>query len=114
MEIEQIARVCHEVNRAYCSALGDDSQKPWEEAPDWQRVSACAGVRALLEDPKRTPEQSHEGWRTHKALEGWGYGEVKDPEKKLHPCMVPYADLPPEQRVKDHLFISVVRALEHQ
>ena len=27
MTKEEIARVAHEVNRAYCEALGDDSQK---------------------------------------------------------------------------------------
>lgn len=30
----QIAQVCHEVNRAYCQALGDDSQPAWDDAPD--------------------------------------------------------------------------------
>ena len=33
MQTEQIARVCHEVNRAYCKALGDESQLPWVDAP---------------------------------------------------------------------------------
>lgn len=37
MTEDQIARVCHEVNRAYCQALGDNSQPTWEEAPQWQR-----------------------------------------------------------------------------
>lgn len=32
MTIEQIARVCHEVNRAYCESMGDTSQVPWEDA----------------------------------------------------------------------------------
>jgi hypothetical protein len=39
------------------------------------------------------------------------YGEVKDAEKKTHPCIVPYKDLPPEQQAKDHLFKAVVSAL---
>jgi hypothetical protein len=34
---------------------------------------------------------------------------VKDPEKKQHPCMVPYADLPAAQRAKDALFLGTVR-----
>jgi hypothetical protein len=32
MTLEQIARVAHEVNRAYCQALGDQSQPAWEDA----------------------------------------------------------------------------------
>lgn len=33
------------------------------------------------------------------------------PEKKQHPCMVPYAELPPEQKAKDSIFVGVVRAM---
>lgn len=107
-----IARVCHEVNRAYCSALGDESQPPWETAPEWQQSSAINGVRLTVEDPARTPESSHIGWMEEKVADGWRYGPVKDPEAKTHPCLLPYQELPLEQRVKDHLFLAVVRALE--
>jgi len=43
--------------------------------------------------------------------DGWVYGEVKDPERKTHPCMVPYDDLPIEQRAKDTLFGATVRGV---
>jgi hypothetical protein len=36
---------------------------------------------------------------------------VKDPEKKEHPCFVPYESLPAEQQAKDHLFKGIVAAL---
>lgn len=110
-DISRIARVCHEVNRAYCASLGDTSQPAWEDAPEWQRSSARAGVEAIVRNPETTPEQSHEGWLAIKAADGWKYGPVKNPETEEHPCFVPYADLPPEQRVKDHIFGAVVRAL---
>ena len=104
---EKIARIAHEVNRAYCGAIGDHSQPPWDEAPQWQRDSAIAGVRAHMKGGL-TPEQSHESWLAHKRADGWKYGPVKNPEKKEHPCCVPYAELPLEQRVKDYLFGAVV------
>jgi hypothetical protein len=44
MKVEEIAKVAHEVNRAYCQAIGDNSQPTWEEAPGWQRDSAINGV----------------------------------------------------------------------
>lgn len=103
------ARAAHEVNRAYCIALGDGSQPSWEEAPDWQRSSALQGVQGALNGA--TPEQSHESWLAEKYATGWKYGPVKDPEKKEHPCFVPYAELPPEQRQKDLLFVTTVRAM---
>jgi hypothetical protein len=44
------------------------------------------------------------------------HGEVKDAAAKTHPCLVDYADLPHEQKVKDDLFAAVVGVLaaEHQ
>lgn len=108
---EQIARVCHEVNRAYCQALGDHSQPAWEEAPAWQRASAIQGVEAIQANPEMTPEMSHQSWMRQKQIDGWQYGPVKDAEKKTHPCYLPYHELPQEQRVKDYLFGAVVRTL---
>lgn len=107
----QIARIAHEVNRAYCASIGDHSQPAWKDAPLWQKDSAIAGVEFHRENPTATPEKSHESWLAGKALDGWKYGPVKDPEKKEHPCFVPYLELPIEQRSKDYLFAGVVKAL---
>lgn len=109
--IEEIARVCHEVNRAYCASLGDFSQPAWHDAPQWQRDSACNGVRYTLNNPAATPENSHESWLAEKRASGWKYGPVKDADAKTHPCFVPYGDLPREQQTKDHLFQAVVKAM---
>lgn len=111
MKTEQIAKVCHEVNRAYCASLGDSSQAPWDSAPEWQRQSAIKGVMHRLAHPDSTPADSHESWLAEKKAAGWKFGPVKDPEKKEHPCFVPYAELPKEQQAKDFLFLAVVRAL---
>lgn len=104
------ARVAHEVNRAYCASIGDDSHLPWFEAPEWQIVSACKGVEAIRANPDITPDQLHESWAAQKIADGWVYGETKDPEAKTHPCLRPYAELPAEQRTKDALFRAAVLA----
>lgn len=113
MTVEEIARVCHEANRAYCKALGDDSQVAWENAPEWQRKSAMNGVRLHCEKRFLCAEASHEAWLREKQEAGWVYGPVKDVEKKTHPCMLPYLDLPIEQRTKDFLFGAIVGALSY-
>lgn len=87
------ARAAHEANRAYCAAIGDDSQVPWDAAPEWQRESARKGVRGVLDG--NTPEQSHESWLA----------------EKVSPCIVPFSHLPTEQRQKDHVFVAVVKAM---
>lgn len=110
MTVDEIARVSHEVNRAYCESLGDTSQAAWEVAPGWQKASAIEGVRFHIDHPEAGPEASHEKWLEGKRAEGWVYGEAKDPEKKTHHCMVPFAELPKEQQAKDYLFRGVVHA----
>lgn len=109
-DLEEVARIAHEVNRAYCGALGDFSQLPWDHAPDWQKDSAIKGVLFHIANPRATPEQSHESWLREKVEQGWTYGPVKDADKREHPCCVPYSELPLEQRAKDYIFRGVVRA----
>lgn len=105
------ARCAHEVNRAYCIALGDLSQLPWDDVPKWQKDSVMAGVQAIIDNPEITPEQSHEGWLKLKKEQGWRFGTVKDPDKKEHPCFIPYSQLPKEQQAKDALFQLAVRSV---
>jgi hypothetical protein len=106
--VEMTAQMCHEVNRTYARSLGDTSHAPWSSAPSDQRHSALKGVQAVLDNPTITPEQLHESWCAQKIEDGWKYGTSKDAEKRTHPCLVPYADLPEFQRTKDDLFRSVV------
>lgn len=110
-KIYAAARAAHEVNRAYCRGLGDYSQRAWGDAPLWQVNSAIAGVRMIAANPSTTPRESHEAWLALKLSEGWAYGATKDPEARLHPCCVPYDELPPEQRTKDVLFGATVRGV---
>jgi hypothetical protein len=103
-----IAIACHNANRAYCQSIGDDSQPVWDQAPDWQKESALAGVRGHLSGDITTPEQSHESWLAVKKADGWRYGKVKDASAKTHPCFMSYADLPAEQKKKDFIFSNTV------
>lgn len=105
-----IAMTCYEVNRGYCRALDEnDPTVPWAEASKETIESTVAGVEAHLQETGLTPEQSHGLWLQDKIDDGWKYGKKKDVEKKTHPCLVPYDQLPKDQRVKDHLFAATVR-----
>lgn len=109
--LDNIARVCHEANRAYCQSIGDNSQLPWDEAPAWQRESARAGVDLHLSG-NFGPEASHIAWVQDKLDHGWAYGPVKDEKLKQHPCIVPFDQLPLQQQLKDVLFRAIVHALK--
>jgi len=111
MDIEKIAKLCHEANKILCESQGDYSQVSWEYAEEWQKNSAIEGVKFHLSG-LHSPEQSHESWLKLKESEGWVYGEIKDPVKKEHPCMRPYNELPEDQRMKDYLFSGIVNSLK--
>ncbi len=110
MTNEQIAEVCHEANKAYCKSEGDFSQNHWGGAPEWQRTSAIKGVE-FARGGGKSPMDLHQSWCAEKYADGWVYGEVKDPEKKTHPCLVAYGELPLAQRRKDYLFGAIVAVL---
>lgn len=105
--IEHIASECHEANRVYCISIGDTSHKSWAEAPDWQKSTVRTGVIKAIEGA--TPRDLHGSWMAQKIAEGWVHGEIKDPEKKTHPCIVPYDQLPHFQRQKDMIFRDTVQ-----
>ena len=110
MRTKDIARVCHEANRAIQVIQGDPAPSShWDDAPIWQRDSAVEGVAKASQG--QGPEQLHESWCEFKRADGWVFGPVKDAENKLHPCVVAYDQLPEEQKIKDDVFAAIVEAL---
>lgn len=47
----------------------------------------------ILELSEKLAENVHEVWAAGRIADGWQYGEVRDDERKLHPCIVPYNEL---------------------
>lgn len=114
---EDIARVCHEANRALqqIQAAAEDGpptipvSAPWDEETEAQQASVLAGVHGVIAG--KDPRESHEAWAAHKSDEGWTWGPVKDEVLRQHPLLLHYDDLPAEAAVKDDLFAGIVNAL---
>ena len=109
--IGEIARAAHETVRGYCAGIDDPDLPAWSDAPEWMTGSAIDGVIFHGANPKAGAEASHEHWCKGKLAAGWQWGPAKDVERRLHPCLVSWAGLPAAQRVKDELFVAVVRGL---
>lgn len=43
----------------------------------------------------------HEVWAAGRIADGWKWGEVRDDEQKLHPCLVAYEELPESEKDYD-------------
>lgn len=46
-------------------------------------------------------ENVHEVWAASRVAEGWTYGPARDDVKRQTPCLVPYAELPEEEKAYD-------------
>lgn len=110
--ILNIAIMCYQANKAWCEVNGDNSQKDWHEAEQWQKESVISGVRYRLTNPTAGKDAQHNAWMAEKIEQGWKYGEEKNVEEKTHPCIVPFEELPEFQQKKDALFCAIVDALK--
>lgn len=55
----------------------------------------------LMELTEEIAEQVHDVWSAGRIAEGWTYGAARNDEKKTHPCLVPYSELPDSEREYD-------------
>ena len=55
----------------------------------------------ILELCELIAENTHEVWAEGRIKDGWSFGEKRDDEKKLHPCLVPYGELPESEKEYD-------------
>lgn len=46
-------------------------------------------------------KNTHEVWSKNRIKDGWVYGESRDDEKKQHPCLIPYEELPEAEKEYD-------------
>lgn len=106
----QIAKTCHETIRALCQAFGDSSIDVWENAEQWQKDSTFEQIKFALANPDAPISATHDSWSAEKIAAGWVYGPTKNAELKTHPCLVPFQDLPSDQKAKDYLFRAVVKS----
>lgn len=63
--------------------------------------------RQCGEQRSRSPEELHGSWMQAYFSMGWVYGEEYDRENKIHPDLVPYADLGQLERDKDAVFVAL-------
>ena len=69
--------------------------------PNPKNLDAIVLPEDLSALTERIAENVHEVWAASRIAQGWTYGSVRDDEKKQTPCLVPYADLPEEEKQYD-------------
>ena len=46
-------------------------------------------------------KNTHEVWSKSRIKDGWSYGSERNDAQKLHPCLVPYEELPESEKEYD-------------
>lgn len=78
----------------------------YNEVPSKEQLTSLIQATAnQLLKPDLTPERNHNNWWRYKEAQGWKWGPKKDTDKKEHPDMICYEDLPEVERKKDELDI---------
>lgn len=55
-------------------------------------------LESLIED---IAKNVHETWAANRIKDGWSYGETRNDTLKQHPCLIPFEQLPEEEREYD-------------
>ena len=76
---------------------------------DTSAVTVPRELNALLE---HLAGNAHEVWAAQRMKGGWRWGPQRDDGKKLHPCLVPYEQLPESEKEYDRVAVlGVLRGI---
>jgi hypothetical protein len=103
----QLAAIDKEDNRAAARRIPDilalagmgiagNAQPASKNDPSVNVINAHLGHHL-----ERLAEAEHDGWMEQRIKNGWRRGKSRDDKNKVHPLLIPYADLPDEEKEKD-------------
>jgi hypothetical protein len=109
--ITAFAQIAYKLDQAYQVAISGESRPNWHELKPEDRKNITDRAIYYLTDPNAVVSSLHERWAHTKYSEGWSYAPQFSEEKKHHPMLVSYADLPLSRRVGDTLFMQTIQTL---
>ncbi|MBO5111046.1 MAG: Ryanodine receptor Ryr [Clostridia bacterium] len=72
----------------------------------------------ILELSEALARNTHEVWAQNRIRDGWTLGEERSDTKRTHPCLIPYEDLPEEEKEYDRATsletLKVIRKLGYK
>ncbi len=107
--IERRAKFVYEAARiAAMAAKAPIVPDTWDERePEFRHQFIGVIDRQCGEQRSYSPEELHGSWMQSYFAMGWVYGETYDRAKKIHPDLVPYAELGKLEQDKDAVFIAL-------
>lgn len=108
-DTERRAKFVYEAARqaaeAACAPIVPDT---WDEREDAFKSQFLDVIERQCGDQRsKSPEELHGSWMQSYFSMGWVYGEMYDRVAKVHPDLVPYAELGQLERDKDAVFVAL-------
>jgi len=89
---------------------------PWEALNGVLKDRAADTVDRLMRKMWQFPhgmsdDYCHKVWYDNMKDMGWSYGPAYSLEQKLHPSMVPFDELPTDEKIKDAIWSGIIYVL---
>lgn len=81
----------------------------WDCLNEERKVQVIKTVEAVIKNPDITAYDMHDEWKKAKIENGWSYAPVTDRKNKKHNCLVDFELLNDYQKMKDDIFIQIVK-----
>ena len=105
-----IAALCFSALRAQAEAYGQP-MPTWEEAAPERQQAVVDEVMMYLNNPELTCYQAHGAWIDTMLAAGWSRGPEYSADKKQHPGLMPFVDLPAERQAEKLITRTLVLEL---
>lgn len=70
---------------------------------DTSKIDLGSDLRELVE---QLAANAHDVWGAKRIEDGWRYGPERNDQAKLHPCLVPYVELPESEKTYDRIMVE--------
>jgi len=111
MTVTQIAKIAHEIRSVSIGLFKGKPTIAWDDLNEGVKNYILREVHYWLKNPSASASDSHNEWLRCKTEEGWSFGEENDHENKKHPSIVPYDQIPIQEKMANELIMKTVRLL---
>lgn len=109
--VVKICRIVFAGANALRLELGQTSGLQWEQLPQRTRNEIEIGVRDIATRKAKVPADLHVTWRDAMRRDGWDFGLVRDAERRTHPAICAFDELPVMEQAKYQLFFTMTQTL---
>jgi hypothetical protein len=107
----QGVEIVYDLLRSFNRTFHNQVLPTFAEAEEWEQAAASSSFVYVRDHPDLSPPEIHAEWLGTMRDQGWEHVEEMDAEKRTHPHMVPWDELPPWARRMLYITVTVIHIL---